>query len=221
MYTKESRFFLTIYLNISSLLVFCVFLMRIYTALQRGEYHLNFCEDQFFTSEIGDGKVLCAVMDGCTMAVESYFASTLVSKILRKISQTRSYQEFKHQAPRIPIELELKGILKDLFLEVNSIRNLLGLGKRELLTTIILLLVDAKKKEVAFVAIGDGLISIDDEIMDFDQDNKPDYLGFHLHEDFEAWYNGHTQKSTFKTSSRMSLSTDGIRTFTQVSTLKT
>jgi hypothetical protein len=62
--------------------------MKIYSVLQRGEYHLNNCDDQLFIDEIGNDKVLCAVMDGCTMAKDSYFASTLVSRLLRKISRS-------------------------------------------------------------------------------------------------------------------------------------
>ncbi|RZS76058.1 protein phosphatase 2C-like protein [Pseudobacter ginsenosidimutans] len=159
-------------------------------------------------------------MDGCTMADESYFASTLVKKLLRKIAQTKTYQEFKNHTEQITIEKELKEILKNLFLELNSCRNQLGLGKRELLTTIVILLVDAQAKTGAYVVVGDGLICIDDSTIDFDQDNKPDYLGFHLHEDFDTWYNSHTQKCTFGVNSHISLATDGIHTFTKISPVK-
>lgn len=131
--------------------------MKIYTALQKGEYHLDFCEDQYFTGTIGDSKILCAVMDGCTMADESYFASTLVKKILRKIAQAKTYQEFKNYTEHLTIKQELKEILKNLFLELNSIRNQLGMGKRELLTTIVVLLVDTQAKTGAYVVVGDGL----------------------------------------------------------------
>ena len=57
--------------------------MNIYTTLQIGELHTNHCEDYFITAEIGKNKLLCAVMDGCTMGTDSYFAATLTGKLLR------------------------------------------------------------------------------------------------------------------------------------------
>lgn len=38
----------------------------------------------------------------------------------------------------------------------------------------------------------------------------------HLYEDFDVWYNRHTQKSTFKVNSQISLATDGNHTFTKI-----
>ena len=67
--------------------------MKIYSALQIGEYHTNHCEDYLFIGEIGSDKILCAVMDGCTMATDSYFVSTLVGKLLRKIVKIKGYQK--------------------------------------------------------------------------------------------------------------------------------
>jgi transposase-like protein len=78
--------------------------MNIHTALQIGDYHLNHCEDFLVTKKIGSDKILCAVMDGCSTAMESQFASTLIGKILRKIC----------------IEKDLKSIVKDLFKEIIS-----------------------------------------------------------------------------------------------------
>jgi len=33
-------------------------------------------------------------------------------------------------------------------------------------------------------------------IIEFDQNNKPDYVGFHLTEDFEEWYVKTTSKNS-------------------------
>jgi hypothetical protein len=35
------------------------------------------------------------------------------------------------------------------------------------------------------MVIGDGLVSIDGQLTEYEQDNRPDYLGYHLGEDFE------------------------------------
>jgi hypothetical protein len=49
--------------------------MKIYTTLQIGEHHTNHCEDYLIIEEVGKNKLLCAVMDGCTMGTDSYFAA--------------------------------------------------------------------------------------------------------------------------------------------------
>ncbi|MBO9631737.1 MAG: protein phosphatase 2C domain-containing protein [Chitinophagaceae bacterium] len=187
--------------------------MTIYTALQIGEYHLDHCEDQFFVGETGNQKLLCAVMDGCTMATESYFASTLIAKLLRKIAKQRSFQELYQQANYVVPETELRSVLNELFNELNKARNSLMLDTKELLSTIIIFLLDIEKRTGAWIAIGDGMICFDQQVNNFDQDNKPDYLGYHLSKDFEQWYNGHLQKGCFGPVSSISIASDGIFSF--------
>jgi len=195
--------------------------MQIYSALQIGEYHINHCEDYLFTGDIGADKTLCAVMDGCTMAIDSYFASTLTGKLLRKITKEKGYKELYQPETYADIDAYLKSILRELFTELNIIKNQLLLDPKELLTTIILLLADKKANRGIVLAIGDGLVSINGKTTEFDQDNKPDYLGFHLSEDFDAWYNGQTQKIVFDDIRDISIATDGIFTFTPVRKIDT
>jgi hypothetical protein len=187
--------------------------MRIYSALQIGTYHTNHCEDYLLTSEIGESKVLCAVMDGCTMATDSYFASTLVGKLLRKIAKEKSYQELYEPAACASLDACLKAILKDLFVELRHVQNQLMLDERELLTTLLLLLLDRNSTQGIVLVIGDGLVGIDGKLHEFDQDNKPDYVGYHLKEDFETWYGRQQQKVTFEHAKDISITTDGIFTF--------
>jgi hypothetical protein len=68
--------------------------MNICTTLKIGSHHTNHCEDYLLTAEIGKNKMLCAVMDGCSMGTDSYFAATLTGKLLRKICREISYKEF-------------------------------------------------------------------------------------------------------------------------------
>lgn len=191
--------------------------MKIYSALQKGEYHLNNCDDQLFIGEIGNDKLLCAVMDGCTMAKDSYFASTLVGRLLRKISKSIGYKELYSKAPPPDdIDIYLKTILEELFKELRDAKNLLMLEQNELLTTLIIFLYDKARGQGAILAVGDGLVSINGSITEFDQDNKPDYLGFHLSEAFESWYNGQQQKIIFNNLSDVSIATDGITMFEKI-----
>lgn len=188
--------------------------MKIYSVQQIGEYHINHCEDYLVIEEIGSNRLLCAVMDGCTMGIDSYFASTLVGKILRKIAKTKGYMElYGFDNIAVDIETMLKSIMKELFSELNITRQQLLLDTKELLTTLIILLVDKKSNIGSVMVIGDGLISINGQVTEFDQDNKPDYIGFHLSENFETWYANQTQKVTFNSISDISIATDGIAMF--------
>src|ERR1700744_358089 len=88
--------------------------MRIYTTLQIGEHHTNYCEDYLLVAEIGKNKILCAVMDGCSMGTDSYFSATLTGKILRKIAKECQFREFVEKREKSPEKL-LKIVLQQLF----------------------------------------------------------------------------------------------------------
>ncbi|MDQ1163132.1 hypothetical protein QE422_003500 [Chryseobacterium sp. SORGH_AS 447] len=190
--------------------------MNIYSALQIGDYHLNHCEDFLITKSIGSHKILCAVMDGCSTAMESQFASALTGKILRKICTGKSYEEMYCKNGQNPLEEELKDILKHLFNEMAAVKNALLLDEKELLTTLILLLYDQKENQGMVLCIGDGLVCINGKITEFENGNKPDYFAYHLKEDFEDWYQNQTQIITFTDLQDVSIATDGIDTFSRV-----
>ncbi|WP_166920366.1 protein phosphatase 2C domain-containing protein [Flavobacterium poyangense] len=188
--------------------------MKIYSAIQIGDYHKNNCEDHLYVGEYGKNKILCAVMDGCTTALESHFASTLVGKILKKICIEKGYKEFiEKNEIQLNIEDHLKSILQELMVELKTVKNLLMLDTKELLTTLIIMLLDKSTEQGIILAIGDGFVNINGKITEFEQDNKPDYLGFHLAEDFELFYNSLEQKIAFNKIEDLSISTDGIFTF--------
>jgi hypothetical protein len=190
--------------------------MTIYSTLQIGEYHLNHCEDYLFVGQIGDHKTLCAVMDGCTMGTDSYLASTLVGKLLRKIAKEKSYKELYGLESYADLDQYLLAILAALFKELNLAKNQLALEKNELLTTLLLLLVDKQQNTGIVLVIGDGVVCVNGQVTTFDQDNKPDYLGFHLNEDVDTWYANQQQKIIVNTISDISIATDGIETFTAI-----
>lgn len=184
--------------------------MHIDSTLQIGAYHLQHCEDYLFHEHIGTDRLLCAVMDGCTMGTDSYFISTMVGKLLRKIVKERHYLEFI-QPSQLSLSEQLKRIIRQLFDELKLLKNQLQLEQREMLTTIIIFLLDDNNG--TGMIVGDGVVSIDGHITVFEQDNKPDYLGYHLGEDFESWYAKQAIMNvvSFKD---ISISTDGISSFT-------
>lgn len=191
--------------------------MKIYSALQIGDYHTNHCEDCLFIDSLGKNKYVAAVMDGCTMGTDSYLASTLTGKLLRKIIKSRNYRELYAVSPVSDTpEMTVKSILAELFQELAAVKNQLLLNQDELLTTLILLLIDKEKNEGFILTIGDGVICVNGQITIFDHDNKPDYIGFHLGKDFEEWYICHSQKLYFNNIADVSIATDGIELFTKV-----
>lgn len=154
-------------------------------------------------------------MDGCTSGIDSDFISTL-GKLLRKICNNRNYVEFYQQSDlAIQLDEYLKALVKELFMEVKQAANMLMLDKRELLSTLIILLVDEAQHKGIIFALGDGMVSINGQLTEFDQDNKPDYIGYHLTEDFDKWYMAHPRKIAIQSVNDVSIATDGITTFTK------
>ena len=188
--------------------------MKIYTTLQIGEHHVNHCEDYLIASEIGENKLMCAVMDGCSMGKDSYFPATLTGKLLRKIAKEFQFREFAEKDQK-GIEELLKMVTQQLFKEMHYIKNLLLLERDEILNTLLLAIVDTSTKKGEFLCVGDGLFCINGELIEFEQDNRPDYLGYHLNETFETWFANQKQRISRSGIEDFSLSTDGIFTFSK------
>lgn len=188
--------------------------MQIYTGIRKGELHQVFCEDFLTLRQVSVRFHLFAVMDGCSSGVESHFASTLIGKILNKICTQLKFEfldEFDAQSLG-------KVILEKLFAEMIFFRNQLLLDKFEMLATTLLLIYDDVEKNAFIAVIGDGFVQIEDTLHTIDQENRPDYLAYHLGEDFDAWFA--SLKNTFlvKNPTEISISTDGIDTFKSMKT---
>ena len=191
--------------------------MRKYELTKIGEFHTNHNEDYFMSTEIGSNKVMISVMDGCSMGTDSHFASTLIGKILKKISTEIYYKEFAEKIKN-PIDEILKEVTHRLFQKLKELKNELNLDRDELLSTMILGIVDREEKIAEIITIGDGLVICDGVITEYEQDNKPDYLGYHLGENFEDWYENQNQRLKLDKIEDLSISTDGIFTFKKFDT---
>lgn len=184
--------------------------MKIYSTIHIGYFHTNHCEDFFIIEQLNSDSKLIAVMDGCTMGVESSFASALIGKVLRKIAKKAYYSEFIEKAT-IDLKTSLKNITKELFKELRLVKNQLDLDTHELLSTLILGVINQTNAE--FITVGDGLIYHDGILVEYEQNDKPDYLGYHLSEDFDTWFNKQNQKLSLSNFNDISIATDGIYTF--------
>lgn len=80
--------------------------MKKYQLTKIGDFHENHCEDYSLISEIGAHRDLISVLDGCTMGEESYFASALIGKLLKRIAKEEYYLEYiKGYSPSLKEQL--------------------------------------------------------------------------------------------------------------------
>lgn len=188
--------------------------MNIYKTLQIGEFHTNYCEDFLIIENISETQKMIAVLDGCTMGKESVFASILYGKILRNIAKKEFYKNFVvKEKVAVTLQEKLKTTVSQLFSEVKIVQQQLDLTKHELLSTLIIGVIDITAKTAVILIVGDGLVVCNKQLYDFEQEDKPDYLGYHLNENFETWYKNQKQVLSFSECKDLSIATDGIFTF--------
>jgi len=186
--------------------------MKFYELTQIGEFHVNHNEDYLVITDCGKAFKLIAVMDGCSSGNDSHFAATLLGKILRKLAKQEAYREYAEKQQKM-IKAIIEDITLSLFEELGNLYRQLDLTSDELLTTLILGIVDTKNKSAEFVIIGDGLIHVDGENSEYESDNKPDYIGYHLNMDKHIWFQTRTFKKSIENFIDLTISTDGIFTF--------
>ncbi|MFT4751404.1 MAG: hypothetical protein ACJATN_001590 [Neolewinella sp.] len=151
-------------------------------------------------------------MDGCSVGKDSHFASSLIAKVLRRIAKQTNLRSFAERTQHTTRDL-LKETLRTLFTDLTRLNADLDLDYDELLSTLLLAIVDTQDRNAEIVAIGDGVIACDEEIIEFNHDNKPDYLGHHLHENFEDYWNVLTQRVSVQDFQDLALATDGVLFF--------
>ncbi len=182
---------------------------KVYTLLKRGTAHENHCEDYLLHLQ-EENYFFSAVLDGCSGGKESYFASALLGKLLRKI--------FPEIEIDISLEFALKNVTQQLLREFYELSQLIKLPLEEQLSTVIIAIMDTKNKQTEVLAIGDGIIVADNELINIDQQNKPDYLAYHLPElldtkIFEIWWTNSAQRYSFSETKNFVISTDGLLSF--------
>jgi hypothetical protein len=186
--------------------------MHTYKFLGIGKHHVDFCEDYICSYDLSDTIVINAVMDGCSSGNESYFASALIGKIIKKIAVEEQYKNWLNPNDTPALALYLKNITQKIFNHLLAIKNQLLLSQFDLLATTLLLLIDKKNNTAILLAVGDGLVYCDGILEEFEQANKPDYIAYHLDEDFEQWYRLQAIR-TFSDVKDISICSDGIFTF--------
>jgi len=186
--------------------------LRFYELSHIGEFHVNHNEDYLVSAETGKTRRLIAVMDGCSSGTDSHFASTLIGKLLRKISKQEAYREYaKKETKELKDQLEF--ISLQLFEELSNLNRQLDLKSDEILSTLILAIIDTDQKAAEILIVGDGLIHLNGKNIEYENDNKPDYIGYHLNMDKHLWYQTRSEKLSVEQFEDLTISTDGIHTF--------
>lgn len=129
-----------------------------------------------------------------------------------KIAKELGYQAFFERAEST-LSFYLHASLRRLFQELGQLKNQLYLDQTELLSTLILGLVDRKQRAAEILIVGDGLVVGNGQFYEYEQDDRPDYLGYHLAEDFPAWYEKQTQRLRLSNLFDLSIATDGVFSF--------
>ena len=173
-----------------------------------GEFHVNHNEDFLVSEETGKTRKLIAVMDGCSSGTDSHFASTLIGKLLRKISKQEAYREYAKKETK-ELKEQLEFISLQLFEELSNLNRQLDLKSDEILSTLILAIIDTNQKAAEILIVGDGLIHLNGKNIEFENDNKPDYIGYHLNMDKHLWYQTRSEKLSVEQFKDLTISTDG------------
>ena len=186
--------------------------MKFFELTYIGEFHVNHNEDFLVIEDAGQTYKLIAVMDGCSSGTDSHFASTLIGKLLRKIAKQEAYREYAEKE-KLSLKLILEKVSLQLFEELGNLNRQLDLKSDEILSTLILAIIDTEQNEAEIVIVGDGFVHINGENIEYENDNKPDYIGYHLNMDKHLWYQTRTEKKSISQIRDLTISTDGIHTF--------
>lgn len=146
--------------------------INLITHTQIGTHHTDHNEDAFLTAEITDRHLLLAVMDGSSGGTDSHFAAGLIAKVLRRIAKQTNLRSFAERTQHTTADL-LKNTLRTLLADLARLSSDLDLGHDELLSSLMLAIVDTQDRHAEIVVIGDGVIACDEEIIEFDPEKNP------------------------------------------------
>lgn len=132
----------------------------------RADHH-NSCEDSlhYFESEsFIDG----IISDGCSTGVKSHFASQAFCYAVEELALNDAYTD----------DIVLKEVRERLI----DVKSALGLTEMNLLATLVLFHYNKNDKTLRIRVFGDGYYYVNDVEYVVDQNNTPDYFGYHLND---------------------------------------
>ena len=196
--------------------------MKIHRVLRRGSDHPDFCQDAIAEAETSN-FIYCCVFDGCSGGKDSHFASALFVKAFNDVAHTLQAILNKEDS----IEQNAKFLAYMISRKISEVKIILNLDIIELLSTMVLCVINKNTKECLIVAFGDGYFYVDGTeviikntrfISKENGDNMPDYIAYDLDKieafgDFEQWFNSKSEIHKFENVQNVSIASDGICTF--------
>lgn len=180
----------------------------------RGASHTLHCEDDFYVFE-NEEVIVAAVFDGCSSGIDSHFASTMHKYCLREVLNDIPYilrEDDNRNFPFKDVNESGKEIISLLF---DKIYRLDYKVNSEMLSTVVLTLVNKITKEYFICFAGDGVCKINDEIHSIHDANSNAvwYLSSVNYSDFNQYYNNYCTKFSGIFENEISISSDGIESF--------
>lgn len=151
------------------------------TLLKIGADHYT-CEDNLYHNE-GEHLVHIAVFDGCSKSINPAFASGLLSKIFAKAVNAVGETE-------LDLKTHLEILMRYVHSEFKVLRNYLQLKTDELLSTIVLCIINKHNDKCVVLISGDGSFYFNDssyvngDLQGFEfkkesENNQPNYMAYH------------------------------------------
>lgn len=201
--------------------------MIIKTLLRRGTDHKIYAEDSLVYKEM-DNFVYACVFDGCSSGLDSHFASALFKKAFNEITSQLEYLLDNREEG---IEKNLKFLTFQMARKIYETKQLLGLQTNELLSTMVICVLDKGAQNCMIAAFGDGYFRVDDtecfvkntKFAELENsENRPNYIAYNLdfiqnYNDFEEWYSKQPEKHFFEDVVNITIASDGLDTFSRFS----
>lgn len=190
---------------------------NIRSLITRGAAHPLRCEDDLFVKET-DELIIAAVFDGCSSGIDSHVASSLHKKLLSSL-------EFDLIDDIGDVKALGHDLLEYLYTKLFYYYKAYGFRiNEEMLSTVIILVVNKYTSDYNIVVAGDGLVNVNAHYLNIHDstgesvfylssiiDDKTTELNFF--EPFEKYYNNECTVFTGTNFDNVAISTDGIDTF--------
>lgn len=187
---------------------------KIESFIAMGCAHSLHCEDDFYVYE-DEEVIVAAVFDGCSSGIDSHFASTMHKYCLREVLIDIPYiirEDDNRNFPFKDINESGKEIIHLLY---DRIYRLNYKVNSEMLSTVVLTLVNKLTKEYFICFAGDGVCKINDKIHSVHDSNSNTvwYLSSVKYSDFNFYYDTYCTKYSGIFENEISISSDGMESF--------
>ena len=187
---------------------------KIDSFISRGGMHLLHCEDDFYVYE-DEEVIVAAVFDGCSSGIDSHFASTMHKYCLREVLVDIPYIIREDDNRNFPFKDINESGKEIMFLLFERIYRLNYKVNSEMLSTVVLTLVNKLTKEYFICFAGDGVCKINDKIHSIHDSNSNAvwYLSSVSYSDFYSYYDTYCTKYSGIFENEICISSDGMESF--------